>query len=831
MRNLDLKNVYVDNNGNPLHGRITFYKFHTTEKAPIYADKDGAALNNPCYTNVLGQTEVQVFLDDVDYTVKFEKYIGQGNMNSDMSASSWVEVRTVDTLAVEIPGYNTGNTMVCMTTQVSENLYTLDPEAVPAMNENGDRIVMVYGRFTPGDMLPAFYKHVEMENPQSDGGSIFARDSLNAWVLITPQILDVRIFGVFPSEDYLQMDGDYSNFRNAFDYANSKGIDVYLPQVYASGGYYLFTGGAYLLNTKLHLDNLTMISGKTGTIDSVLMVKEIVYNGNGPIFTNLAGTGKVILSTDTIYVGWLNPYIGSLVTGNPKRVIIDKPYGADQPIEIQNAEIYILNDIAHGDYTFTYCKFDETSRGRFSGCNLSFTGCENLSDKIINYDPGATACNVSYIDATTPLVCSKFTSADKYIEWMNIKGDAAYGDLGEQTIHATVLPGALIENAAGSITVSTATQAIEIHNFSGTINNLTSAVSINAVDCYLGLVGTGLGSIQLQRGAITAGTTNQLQIIGDVKLTDVEINRYLIFNSESPQVFKNCTIDKAITVNGTASFTDCKINDVVYTVDSPDADASILLKYANTFYHNIFGTDGKVYLTSTQQVTVPVVMTKWIGNISDHDFIDDSFWAAPTFDSRKIIQYEYKDNHGGCPELEFHLAEMVAARAYAQIESAVNMNSRSGIEDMRDALHGLGYQLNAALLRKAGGDQTKTMLTYRRGSKIEYAPLFRLAHLEPYAMFSVNIECTLNYLSGVLAVHNSAMSTALRTEVSAALLDFFTDHVPFGDADPQKAGCYSPVWYEDNLILVTSDLPAAMARAVYINSPMTGYMTLTVKKV
>ena len=83
MRQFDNRNSWLDNEGKPLIGRISFYKKDTSEYETI-TDVDGTSLSNPILTNTLGQTVVQVFLqDNKDYTINFEKYIGNGDYTQD----------------------------------------------------------------------------------------------------------------------------------------------------------------------------------------------------------------------------------------------------------------------------------------------------------------------------------------------------------------------------------------------------------------------------------------------------------------------------------------------------------------------------------------------------------------------------------------------------------------------------------------------------------------------------------------------------------------------------------------------------------------------------
>ena len=62
MRQFDNRTSWLDNEGKPLAGRVKFCKFHTTELENIYNVTGNVPLDNPMFTNTLGQLNNQVFL-------------------------------------------------------------------------------------------------------------------------------------------------------------------------------------------------------------------------------------------------------------------------------------------------------------------------------------------------------------------------------------------------------------------------------------------------------------------------------------------------------------------------------------------------------------------------------------------------------------------------------------------------------------------------------------------------------------------------------------------------------------------------------------------------
>ena len=72
MRPFDIKESWLDLDGKPLAGRVSFCRLHTTDLEDIYGSQ-GLPAENPVYTLVqTGQLSYQVFLKDhTDYTVRF----------------------------------------------------------------------------------------------------------------------------------------------------------------------------------------------------------------------------------------------------------------------------------------------------------------------------------------------------------------------------------------------------------------------------------------------------------------------------------------------------------------------------------------------------------------------------------------------------------------------------------------------------------------------------------------------------------------------------------------------------------------------------------------
>lgn len=371
MRNFDNWDNYTVED-KPFYGRFTFYKLHTTEKVEI-TDESGTPINNPILSDAYGRTSQQVFLPPEDVTVVLEKYIGGGDMSENPDdVSAWSEVRSFDNINQEyIPEINSNDHMVVVGTTEDLTDYT----------QYDKEYVMVLGYYEIGDMPPAFY-HLELNSITTpDGGSIIRSDPTHIWRLITPQILDIRIFGVFPAETAASTEGFDSQFRNAFSFANTKGISVYMPKVY-NRGYYAFNGGDHLIAGTLYVDNGTVLSGKSGTI-SELTVGKIEGGAAGFLERNEYNTGKLRLNVKSARSSWLADWNQNDVALKPTEEFIIDSQILRSPFTISDLQrVYIEQPNFNPAGRITFSRIiDFESPGRISlDAPISFQYMTEIKD-------------------------------------------------------------------------------------------------------------------------------------------------------------------------------------------------------------------------------------------------------------------------------------------------------------------------------------------------------------------------------------------------------------------------------------------------------------------
>ena len=309
MRNFDLWQNFFDNQGNFLHGRFLFCQKGTTNPVSI-TDAAGTAIPNPMYSGTFGQTAQQVFLPDVDVTLYKYKYIGNGTMESDETLENWALVDTVDILDPAANIVITGTSSQDVNTMAE--LRALDPAT--AIKVNGIISARLNGYDAAGDSPSRLYVWNSASTSTDDGGSVIAHSgqSVGRWLLVCAQILDVRFFGVFPSQDKTNINTNVSQFANALNYAIGRGVSIYLPGVYTNGGWYEFNGGNFVLENNLYVDGTTYITAKGGTATT------LTFSGGAAIIGEHAGLFDDLYDAETASFtgGTLNVSLPSVRTSS-----------------------------------------------------------------------------------------------------------------------------------------------------------------------------------------------------------------------------------------------------------------------------------------------------------------------------------------------------------------------------------------------------------------------------------------------------------------------------------------------------------------------------------
>lgn len=403
MRELNTFQSYLDEIGRPLVGRVRFCGADGTTPSNVY-DKDGKSLNNVVFTDNAGRLKKQVFLDDHDYTLYFDKYIGAGTMREDAADDAWKPVgsavNTYDTFSIKI------DTEGIQCVKNVQELISLIPDVVA--ETEGARVVGLLGYNDAGDKPVVYYRWDEnVPSSRIDGGKYIGVTSRpkGAWVLVdNGESVDVRDFGAFPRASVVRDSDMNYRIQKAMSYANFCGKKL------------LFVADdvdCFYDVTELH--NLN----------------KVVCDGEAKLFccTNMAATANNVetihvYSDNNVAAGEFNVYGDTLRTsfnteGNSSvklhpnyRLIVDK----DIPCDFSEVDVVLETNLTFTS-TFTRCRFMGSSRigGEYGGARQTYTFnyCE-IKGNSLNYK----ASNVSafyFNNCTTTEV--EWDDIDSYIDF------------------------------------------------------------------------------------------------------------------------------------------------------------------------------------------------------------------------------------------------------------------------------------------------------------------------------------------------------------------------------------------------------------------------------
>ena len=299
MRHFDVRESFLDTERKPLAGRVVFYKYGTTELENIY-DSDGTPIANPVYTNDLGQLNVQVFLkDDTDYTILFEKYVGNGDFHTD--PDGWLfQYSAVDRwltyqLSVESESLQAINSMA--------DLKNLNPQEVE--ERDGRKIIALLGYNSAGDKPTVYYEWKPNDIDSENGGSIISSNvtATGRWILINTfnsiTGLDVRHFGVFGADSAPEAEDTMSyKISLANDYATTMHIPLYF---YANDGQRTWYKINSLVITGALFAKSTRVIGNTGTQSTITLTDSSTHLD---VFTNSTYRGVFTIAGETVRTSW-----------------------------------------------------------------------------------------------------------------------------------------------------------------------------------------------------------------------------------------------------------------------------------------------------------------------------------------------------------------------------------------------------------------------------------------------------------------------------------------------------------------------------------------------
>lgn len=368
MRQFDNRTSWLDNEGKPLAGRVKFCKFHTTELENIYNVNGNVPLDNPMFTNTLGQLNNQVFLsDNTNYTVRFEKYVGNGDMTED--EDNWLFQYSCDNLW-DIYGINVDATTFQLVNNIAD-LRALDPNTITTRDNS--KVVILGGYNTIGDKPQVMYVWNASSIESDNGGSVIkvATISTGRWELVNTfgaNGIDVRHFGVFGADsisdttDVMSLQIGYAN-----TYAQSVGLPLYFPANdgltwYKINGINLY-GSIFAQETK--------VFGNTGTSSTITVTDD---TSNLDVYTNASYKAVFTITGPVVKTSWgknstncvFNPtyklIVDSVINTSNKsfsNIVIDCQYELVEDVSLTNCQINAVKKLGDNS-TFIGCKLTES---------------------------------------------------------------------------------------------------------------------------------------------------------------------------------------------------------------------------------------------------------------------------------------------------------------------------------------------------------------------------------------------------------------------------------------------------------------------------------------
>lgn len=351
---------FIDNNGKPLLGEVSFYdKDDTTQPCDVY-DSEGTVISNPIQTTDTGRTVQPVYLEnDKIYTVFFYKYTESGNKELQYS----VEIPK-NTFVFDF-GSDTQTQLVYF-----PNVATMTSSHYPWREDN---VYGLLGYYESGDTDVVYYKAKRRTNgdPNPNGGSVlvgYDTDGTAYTLLLNSfyniKYFDVRHFGVVPSmhnevnnsslalcDSFCHDNGYIMSFtKNGNDtvYTFRNLQYTFLSTIYATSDITL-----YFVNSnvpRFELDNCRPVI----SADNELSGQVIVYGDE--LWLSTKGSENVILNPSIVYyidAEWSQQEINA----KNCQVVIQGEYSNTYNLDNCNiiSNHYINTELQH---TFHNCTLD-----------------------------------------------------------------------------------------------------------------------------------------------------------------------------------------------------------------------------------------------------------------------------------------------------------------------------------------------------------------------------------------------------------------------------------------------------------------------------------------
>lgn len=615
----------LDEKGKLLVGRITFFEANTTDKKNIYGTDGVTVLPNPIYTDGFGKTMNQVLLEDSDYTIRFERYIGNGNMETDPSESAWMNYKTVLSKNGDFANIISGSNIV--------SVKSVDELKAISNMQDGD-VVQLIGYFNAGDSgEPRLYIWHSTGNVNDDGGVTIKSSSTNTgyWRMVIPgTYIDVRWYGDLP-DTAANPENPKSNLGQRAKAAQAANIyrkDLYFPcSTSNTNGFYIFDGSNTVsVNKDIICDNGVRFVVRPGTNGTSIQCHELQKCDRYLFVSTSSDTqiGHYSLTADWIKASWLRGWVEA--SGAREGYILDE---MNLPLQFQNTKIKIENSPMSGT-VMNNCQVLEGHKVITNSITM-----QNMTVKTEWFADDYSWSNLTI--SGCKILLENCKDANTYILLKNKQLESDYGDLGEQSINAQVRAGGTIENCYGTVTFISHGNT-EFHNASLTVNGVNQNDTLNAVDTWLTFgADTVLSGISLRRGSIS-GTANGLQLLNDSLLDGVDINCPIV-SLGTKLTIRNSSIYAHL--RGTETVL---INNQIYAeVEQTDDNGIVNVLCTGNMFHIGNGVAARHFINAATDNSI--VKGIWSNNGSSYDTIH---WIRINRTHLKVQdhdhQYSYMNN-------------------------------------------------------------------------------------------------------------------------------------------------------------------------------------------
>ena len=642
MRNLDNYESILDNDKNFLHGKLLFCQKGTTTPETIYSwdseHNEYVAITPIVYTDVNGRTDVQVFLDDKDYTIYVYKYIGNGDMSLDSDDENWsFQYSYNDVFGLGSIEINSDSITLI---DRMDSLKATNPNTIPSVH--GKKIVALCGYNELGDCPAVYYRWDDESSAGANDVDIVAVAGITTgrWMLINTfietGIFDVRHAGCFPKNDEASVEVTQSYaLQKADTYAQKFGLTLFVPSIFDNDSSYYIGTNITIWSPIWFADGAKIVTATSLTLDA--LSERNVDRVHPFILHSATNNGSITTSGDVVHSSWFE----NTDTTNPsvnyppfiyvrKKFVYDGSFGSLGIVpsySFSNIDVEILDLLENEAFTFTNCNIKSDHKIK-NGC--SFIDCEIeggfFNSAMTFTDNSFSGCR-SDIDT--------WDNTDWYVLYCEKNGveflDLKYRECTIDFSARASFPFKFIRNAHFSDVVTLPSGAV--------FNIWDSQIDYLLIDDDNSTINT----IRLRNSQVVFDNDNSYTLSNcklDAKgsVIDCEGGRFPIFKGA---VINDCNIEGSIMVS------DAIVN--LYVTNCL-VRASIIASCSSTFAINFDGnvlTDGAVLRLTSANSGIRL-NSSFCNNIvkesADREFIN--FSGVAGFDVDDIGQYVYKNNSG-----------------------------------------------------------------------------------------------------------------------------------------------------------------------------------------